>query len=143
MWFLCSLVIYVPWASSTGTIFSRFLPTGTINFSARQDAATIRGREQNEGGVNITRQCMPSRVLARVRSVRHEDLIAASNERSCLSQDLCCGISCHPSRLYSALDRPPCRGVSTFAPGGWLELHPPRVDFIIVWALFEGGVNFA
>ena len=22
-----------------------------------------------------------------------------------------------------------------------LELHPPRVNFIIVWALFEGGVN--
>ena len=37
-----------------------------------------------------------------------------------------------PSRLCSALDRPPCRGVSH------LELHPPHVNFIIVRALFEG-----
>ena len=77
----------------------------------------VQGRKQNEGGVNITQQRTPSRVLAHVRSVRHEVLVAASNEHSCLSRDLCCGVSCHPSRLYSALDRPPCRGVSTFAPG--------------------------
>ena len=38
------------------------LLTGT--FSAHQDAGTIRGREKNEGGVNITWQRMPSRVLA-------------------------------------------------------------------------------
>ena len=36
---------------------------------------------------------------------------------ACLSRALCCGVSCHPSRLYSALNRPPCRGVRTFAPG--------------------------
>ena len=71
-----------------------------------------------------------------MRSVRYEVLVAASNERSCLSRDLCCGVSCHPSRLYSALDRPPCRVVH-------LELHPPCVNFIIVRALFEGGVKFA
>ena len=50
------------------TVFPRFLPAGTINFSACQDVGTIRGREQNEGGVNITRQCMQSRVLAHVHS---------------------------------------------------------------------------
>ena len=66
-------------------------------------------------------------------------LVAASNERSCLSRDLCCSVSCHSSRLYSALDRPPCRGVSTFAPGAPLT----RVNFIIVRVLFEGWVNFA
>ena len=60
---------------------------------------------------------MLSGVLARMRSVRHKVLVAANNERSCLSRDLCCGVSCHPSRLYSALERPLCRGVSTFAPG--------------------------
>ena len=74
-----------------------FLPAGTINFSTCQDTGTIRGRKQNEGGVNITRQCIPSRVLAHVRSVRHEVLVAASNECSCLSRDLWCGVSCHPS----------------------------------------------
>ena len=51
------------------TVFLRFLPAGAINFSTCQDTGTIRGREQNEGGVNITRQCIPSRVLAHVRSV--------------------------------------------------------------------------
>ena len=66
------------------TVF-RFLPAGTINFSARQDAGTIRGREQNKGGVNTTRQRMQFGVLAHVRSVRHAVLIAASNERSRLS----------------------------------------------------------
>ena len=93
------------------TVFPRFLSVGTINFSARQDEGTI------EGGVNITQQRMPSRVLACVRSVRHKVLVAASNERSCLSRDLWCGVSWHPSRLYSALDCPLCHGVSTFAPG--------------------------
>ena len=48
-----------------------------------------------------------------MHSVQHEVLVAASNERSCLSRDLCC----HASRLYSALDRPLCSGVNTFAPG--------------------------
>ena len=38
------------------TVFPQFLPAGTINFSACQDAGTIRWREQNEGGVNITWQ---------------------------------------------------------------------------------------
>ena len=100
---------------------SSFLPTGTINFSACQDAGTIWGREQNEGGVIITRQRMQSRVLVHVCSVQHEFLIAASYEHSCLSRGLCCGVSCHSSRLYSALDHPPCRGVSYVAPGarGW------------------------
>ena len=56
--------------SYLATVFPQFLPTGTINFSACQDAGTIRGQEQNEGGVNITRQHMQSRdsVLACVRS---------------------------------------------------------------------------
>ena len=41
-----------------GSVMSRtvFLPTSTINFSACLDVGTIRGWEQNEGGVNITRQ---------------------------------------------------------------------------------------
>jgi len=51
------------------TVFPRFLPAGTINFSTCQDMGTIRGREQNEGGVNITRQWIPPKVLAHVRSV--------------------------------------------------------------------------
>ena len=46
--------------------FPRFFPMGTINFSVCKDAGTIRGLEQNEGGVNIARQRMQSRVLARV-----------------------------------------------------------------------------
>ena len=50
-------------------VFLRFLPAGTINFSTCQDMGTIRGQEQNEGGVNILRQCIPSRVLAHVCSV--------------------------------------------------------------------------
>ena len=57
-----------PVHSAGYTVFPRFLPAGTINFRACQDAGTIRGREQNEGGVNITRQRMQSRVLARERS---------------------------------------------------------------------------
>ena len=57
-----------------------------------------RMRVQFEGGVHITQQHVPSRVLVRVRSVRHKVLVVASNERSCLSQDLCCGVSCHPSK---------------------------------------------
>ena len=31
------------------TVFPRFLPMGTINFSTCQDAGTIQGWEQNEG----------------------------------------------------------------------------------------------
>ena len=50
------------------TVFPRILPVGTINFSACQGAGTIRGQEQNEGGVNITQQRMQSRVLACVHS---------------------------------------------------------------------------
>ena len=38
------------------TIFSQFLPAGSINFSACEDAGTIRGWEQNKGRVNITWQ---------------------------------------------------------------------------------------
>jgi len=76
-----------------------------------------RTQVQFKGGVNITRQHMPSRVLARVRSVRHKVLIVASNERSCLSRDLCWASAAAPTRLYNTLDRPPCRSVSTFAPG--------------------------
>ena len=52
------------------------------------------------------------------------------------------GISCHTSRLCIALDRPLCRGMSYVAKLLHLEPHPPRVNFIIVQALFEGGVNF-
>ena len=92
--FCLSAIIYLIIMDPTivpHTVFPRFLPTGT--FSAHQDAGTIRGRKQNEGGVNITRQRMPSRVLARVCSVRHEVLVAASNEHSCLSRDFCCSIS--------------------------------------------------
>ena len=68
--------------------------------------------------------------------LQHEVLVAARNERS---RDLCCGVSCHPSRLCSALDRCPCRGV-LFNQTLHLEPHPPRVNFIIVRALFVGGV---
>ena len=100
----CSLVVF----TSLSTVFPWFLPTDTINFSACEDAGTIRGREQNKDGVNITRLRMLSRVLARVHSVWHEVLVAASNECSCLSRDLYCGVSCHPLRLCD---------VSTFAPG--------------------------
>ena len=98
-----------------------------------------RTRVQFEGGVNITQQCIPSKVLAHVRSVRREVLVAASNERNCLSRDLCCSVSCHPSRLYST--RP-----SSVPWCEWLlhlEPHPPHVNFIIVRALVEGGFNFA
>ena len=115
---------------------------GYYQFQCMQGAGTIRGREQYKGGVNIARQRMQSRVLARMQSrvLRHKVLFAASNERCCLSRHLCCGVRCHPSRLYSALDRSPCRGVSYLL---HLEPHPPCVNFIIVRALFEGGVNFA
>ena len=75
--------------------------------------------------------------------LRHKVLVAANNERGYLGRDLCCGISCHPSRLCSALDSPPCRGVSYVTKLSHLEPHPPYVNFIIVRALFEGGVNFA
>ena len=44
----------------SSTVFPRFLHPGTINFSASQDVSTIRGWEQNKGGVNITRQRMQS-----------------------------------------------------------------------------------
>ena len=97
----------------TVTVFPRFLPTCTINFSACQDVGTIPGWEQNEGRVNITRQRMQSRVLARVLSATTRGpCCCQQNERSGLNRDLCCGISYHPFRLYSALDRPPCHGVS-------------------------------
>ena len=98
-----------------------------------------RTRVQFEGGVNITQQCIPSKVLAHVRSVRREVLIATSNEHNCLNRDLCCSVSCHPSRLYST--RP-----SSVPWCEWLlhlEPHPPHVNFIIVRALVEGGINFA
>ena len=43
----------------------------------------------------------------------------------------------------SALYHVPRRGVSYITQLLHLEPHLPRVNFIIVWALFEGGVNFA
>ena len=73
--------------------------------------------------------------------LRHEVLVVTSNERACLSQDICCGVSCHPSRICSALDHPPCHGVSCVTKLLHLDSHPPRVNSIIVWELFEGGVN--
>ena len=60
-------------------------------------------------------------------------LLPAMRAAVSCSRHLCCGISCHPSRVCSALDCPPCRGC---------EPHPPCVNFIIVWALFEDRVNF-
>ena len=98
---------------------------------------------KNEGGVNITRQHMQSRVLALVRSAMTRGPHCCSNEHGCLSRDLCCGVSCHPSRVSSTLDCPPCHGVSYVIKLWYLEPHPPCVNFIIVRALFEGGVNFA
>ena len=73
--------------------------------------------------------------------LRHKVLVATSNERACLSRDLCCGISSHPSRLCSALDHPPCHGVSCVTKLLYLEPHLPRMSFIIVRELFEGGAN--
>ena len=98
---------------------------------------------KNEGGVNITRQHMQSRVLALVCSAMTRGPRCCSNEHGCLSRDLCCGISCHPSRVSSTLDCLPCHGVSYVIKLWHLEPHPPCVNFIIVGALFEGGVNFA
>ena len=66
--------------------------------------------------------------------LRHEVLVAASNER---------GISCHPSRICSALDHPPCCSGSYVTKLLHLEPHPPRGNFIIVRALFKSGVMFA
>ena len=65
--------IYESWLGSfffsyLATVFPWFFSVGTIIFSACQDAGTIRGQEQNEDGVNIARQHMQSRVLARARS---------------------------------------------------------------------------
>ena len=134
-------IVTVPGMGSA--VFPQFLPAGTINFSALQDAGTIRGREQNVGGVNITWQHMQSRVLAYVRSATTRSPCCCSNECGCLSRDLCCGVSCHPSRVCSALDRPPCHSVSYVTKLLRLEPHPPSVNFISVQALFEGGVNFA
>ena len=48
------------------TVFPWFLPAGTINFSACQDAGTIREQEQNKSRVNITWQSMQSIVLTHV-----------------------------------------------------------------------------
>ena len=72
--------------------------------------------------------------------LRDEVLVAASNECGCISRDLCCGISYHPSKLGSTVDHPPCHSVSHVTKLLHLELHPPRIS---VQALFEGGVNFA
>ena len=44
------------YSANPNTVFPRFLPVGTINFSTCQDAGTIRGWEQIKGGVNITQQ---------------------------------------------------------------------------------------
>ena len=54
--------------------FLDFFSQVLLIFSACEDTGTIRGQEQNEGGVNITRQRMPSRVPARVRSVLFDAL---------------------------------------------------------------------
>ena len=58
--------------------------------------------------------------------LRHEVIVAVSAKISYW------GVSCHPSRLCSALDGPPCRGVSYVTKLLYLEPHPPCVDFIIV-----------
>ena len=87
---------------------------------------TIQGQEQNKGGVNIAWERMQSRELAHVRSA------TTRGPRCCLSQDICWGVSCHPSRLCSALDGPLCRGVSYVTKLLYLEPHAPCVDFIIV-----------
>ena len=83
-------------------------------------------------------KCMQSRMLACVRSAQHNVLVPASNERSCLSRDLCFGVSCHSSRLCSALDGPPCRSVSYVIRLLHLEPHPPHMNFIIAQALWVG-----
>ena len=45
------------YSANPNTVFPLFLPVGTINFSACQDAGTIQGWEQIKGGVNITQEC--------------------------------------------------------------------------------------
>ena len=79
----------------------------------------------HNGHLQLTFSFMKQVIFNQTGQNRHQTVsfgthTRASNERSCLSRDLCCGVSCHPSRLYSALDRPPCRSVSTLH----LELHP-------------------
>ena len=59
--------------------------------------------------------------------LRDEVLVAASNERGCISRDLCCGISYYPSRLGSTVDHPPCHGVSHVTKLLHLELHPHHI----------------
>ena len=77
-----------PVHSAGYTVFPRFLPAGTINFRACQDAGTIRGRVQFEGG-NKTRagsislgsacslECLRASAL-----LRYDVLVAANNEIS-------------------------------------------------------------
>ena len=111
-----------------------------IKFSACKDAGTIRGWEQNEGGVNIAQQRMQSRVLVRVRSA------TTQGSRCCQQWVLL-------SQLTSLLRRPlpPLQALQCtrlfFVP--WCELSfasgapPTSCEFINVRALFKGGVNFA
>ena len=54
-------------AYSTYNYIPYFLDFFPRVLSACMNAGTIRGREQNEGGVNIAQQRMQSRVVARVR----------------------------------------------------------------------------
>ena len=68
-------------------------------------------------------------------------MYTCTQETRCVVHD-----SCHPSRLCSALDSPPCCGVSNLTKLSHLEPHPPHVNFIIVRAaltciadLFEDG----
>ena len=48
----------------------------------------------------------------------------------------------HQLPSLQALHRPLCHGVSYVTKLLHLEPYPPCVNFIFVWALFKGGVNF-
>ena len=100
----CLLVVRI-------TAFPQFLPTGTINLSACKNSIQFKGGNKTRAGsISLS---MQSGVLVHVLSadlmvlrcmhalfyVQYSAVLFASNEHSCLSQDLCYG---------SALDRPPC-----------------------------------
>ena len=100
---------------------------GTIYLSACQDVGAIRGREQNESGSisfnSKVHVCSLEfilhmfsadlTVLWLMHAVQYWAVLFASNECGCLGQDLCCGISCHPSRLMQCTRPSSVLSVST------------------------------
>ena len=113
--------------------FLDFFPRVLLISVRAETQVHIRGWEQNEGGVNIG-SAVHAVQSASTRALRYDT--GSSLLPATVSADISAAtlqaLQC--TRLFSV---PQCELYNH------LEAHPPRVNFIIVRALFEGGVNFA